>query len=140
MGICFSSTPADDDESDSHAHFAGGNVTLITTKNAWDQKLAEAKTEGKVVIANFSATWCGPCKSIAPHYVELSEKYPSLMFLTVDVDELTEFSTQLDVKATPTFFFFKDGKEIDKLVGANKPELQKKITAIVDSQVPTGHK
>ncbi|KAJ0610120.1 putative monodehydroascorbate reductase (NADH) [Helianthus annuus] len=86
------------------------------------------------VIGNFSATWCGPCKSMAPYYIELSEKYPSLMFLTVDVDELTDFSTQLDVKATPTFFFFKDGQQIDKLVGANKPELQKKITAIVDSQ------
>lgn len=53
---------------------------------------------------------------------------------------MQEFSTQLDVKATPTFFFFKDGKEIDKLVGANKPELQKKITAIVDSHVPTAQK
>ncbi|KAK9057835.1 hypothetical protein SSX86_022673 [Deinandra increscens subsp. villosa] len=139
MGLCFSSTPADEDEPDSHPQFDGGNVTLITTKNAWDQKLSEAKTQGKVVIANFSASWCGPCKSIAPYYVELSEKYPSLMFLTIDVDELTEFSTQMDVKATPTFFMFKDGQQIDKLVGANKPELQKKITAIGDSQVPTAH-
>ncbi|KAJ0808156.1 putative monodehydroascorbate reductase (NADH) [Helianthus annuus] len=134
MGHCFSSPRADEDETNSHAQLAGGNVTLITTKIAWDQKLAEAKTQGKIVIGNFSATWCGPCKSMAPYYIELSEKYPSLMFLTVDVDELTDFSTQLDVKATPTFFFFKDGQQIDKLVGANKPELQKKITAIVDSQ------
>lgn len=37
---------------------------------------------------NFSATWCGPCKVIAPFYRELSEKYPSLMFVVVDVDEL----------------------------------------------------
>ncbi|KAI3682804.1 hypothetical protein L1987_83061 [Smallanthus sonchifolius] len=140
MGLCFSSTPTDEDESESHAQFEGGNVTLITTKNAWDEKLSEAKTQGKVVIANFSASWCGPCKAIAPHYVELSEKYPSLMFLTIDVDELTDFSTQLEVKATPTFFFFKNGQQIDRLVGANKPELQKKITTIVDSQVPTAHK
>ncbi|KAF8397093.1 hypothetical protein HHK36_016000 [Tetracentron sinense] len=70
---------------------------------------------------------------IAPLYCELSEKYPSLMFLTVDVDELTEFSSSWDIKATPTFFFLRDGQQIDKLVGANKPELQKKITAIADS-------
>ncbi|KAL8259192.1 hypothetical protein R6Q59_027145 [Mikania micrantha] len=140
MGLCFSKVPADEDEPESHPQFAGGNVTLITTKNAWDQKLSEAKTQGKVVIANFSATWCGPCKSIASYYIELSEKYPSLMFLTIDVDELTDFSTQMDVKATPTFFFFRDGKQIDKLVGANKPELQKKITTMVDSQAPTAHK
>ncbi|KAL8159039.1 hypothetical protein V2J09_000576 [Rumex salicifolius] len=51
------------------------------------------------------------------------------MFLTIDVDELTELSTSWDIKATPTFFFLRDGQQIDKLVGANKPELQKKIIA-----------
>lgn len=40
------------------------------------------------VVANFSASWCGPCRVIAPLYAELSEKYPSLMFLTIDVDKL----------------------------------------------------
>ncbi|XP_071907896.1 thioredoxin H9 isoform X3 [Coffea arabica] len=126
------------------------------------------------VIANFSASWCGPCRMVAPFYCELSEKHPTLMFLTIDVDELTvsddatviwsdatgnhamrifaagsfgwitcdyavmsiqeEFSASWDIKATPTFFFLKDGQQIDKLVGANKPELQKKITSIVDSE------
>lgn len=45
------------------------------------------------VIANFSASWCGPCRMIAPLYCELSEKYPSMMFLTIDVDELTVSNT-----------------------------------------------
>ena len=44
-----------------------------------------------------------------------------------------DFSTSWDIKATPTFFFLKDGQQLDKLVGANKPELQKKIVAINDS-------
>lgn len=107
---------------------------------------------------------------IAPYYIELSEKHPSLMFLSVDVDELTvsytppslfysffdliknnyvafcieivngmlmqDFSTQWDIKATPTFFFLRNGEQFDKLVGANKPELLKKINAIVDSEPP----
>ena len=109
------------------------------------------------MIANFSATWCGPCKIVAPFYVELSEKHPSLMFLLVDVDELSvsttttpsipsfsyslcviiifvqDFSSTWDIKATPTFFFLKNGEQIGKLVGANKPELQKKVTSIIDS-------
>nr|GEV74699.1 thioredoxin H-type-like [Tanacetum cinerariifolium] len=140
MGICFSSTQPEEDETESHSQFAGGNVTLVTTKDAWERKVSEAKAQGKIVVANFSASWCGPCKSIAPYYIELSDKHPSLMFLTIDVDELTEFSTQWEVKATPTFFFLKDGQQIDKLVGANKPELQKKITSIVDSEVPSGQK
>ncbi|KAI3666806.1 hypothetical protein L6452_41843 [Arctium lappa] len=134
MGLCFSSTPKDEDEDepDHHKQFMGGNVNLITDKDAWDKKLSEAKTQGKIVIANFSATWCDPCKSVAPFYVELSEKHPSLMFLTIDVDELTEFSKQWEVKATPTFFFLRDGQQIDKLVGANKQELEKKIANILE--------
>ncbi|KAL9303672.1 hypothetical protein ACSQ67_020935 [Phaseolus vulgaris] len=122
----------DDGDSDHHVDFASGNVQLITTKESWDQHLKQASRDSKIVIANFSATWCGPCKMIAPYYCDLSEKHSSIMFLLVDVDELADFSTSLDIKATPTFFFFKDGKEFDKLVGANKPELEKKIAAITD--------
>ncbi|XP_028808571.1 thioredoxin H-type-like [Neltuma alba] len=85
------------------------------------------------VIANFSAAWCCPCKTVAPYYSELSEEYPSLMFLLIDVDELADFSISWDYKATPTFFFLKNGQQIDKLAGANKPQLQKKINAIAES-------
>ncbi|GMN40617.1 hypothetical protein TIFTF001_009844 [Ficus carica] len=133
MGLCLGKHKDDDDDSDHQAAFAGGNVTIINTQESWNQKLEEAKRDGKIVIANFSATWCGPCKMVAPYYCELSEKYLSLMFLVVDVDEMTDFSSNWDIKATPTFFFLQDGEQIDKLVGANKPELQKKITAIADS-------
>ncbi|PIA38516.1 hypothetical protein AQUCO_02700013v1 [Aquilegia coerulea] len=121
------------DEGDHPINFGGGNVQLVTTKEGWDEKLSEASRLGKIVVANFSATWCGPCRIIAQLYSELSEKYPSLMFLAVDVDELTEFSSSWDIRATPTFFFLRDGKQIDKLVGANKPELQKKIVTFADT-------
>ncbi|KAI3523796.1 hypothetical protein L1887_02206 [Cichorium endivia] len=85
------------------------------------------------VIANFGASWCEPCRRIAPYYIELSEKYLSLKFLYVDADELLDISTQLEMKAIPTFFFFKDGEQFDKFVGAHKLELLKKINGIVDS-------
>ncbi|TKY65652.1 Thioredoxin H9 [Spatholobus suberectus] len=133
MGNCVAKSQAKDNDSDQNVEFATGNVKLITTEESWNQSLEEARKDGKIVIANFSATWCGPCKVIAPYYCELSEKYTSMMFLLVDVDELTDFSTSWDIKATPTFFFLKDGQQVDKLVGANKPELQKKIVAISDS-------
>ncbi|KAG6478215.1 hypothetical protein ZIOFF_061650 [Zingiber officinale] len=69
--------------------FKGGNVHVITSQEGWDQKISQAKNDGKIVVANFSATWCGPCRLMAPVYTELSEKYPALMFLTIDVDELS---------------------------------------------------
>ncbi|XP_065853591.1 thioredoxin H-type [Euphorbia lathyris] len=135
MGLCLSFDKAGQQggDSDSHVEFVGSNVHLVTTKSNWEEKLAEATKDGKIVIANFSATWCGPCRMIAPFYRELSDKYPSLMFLLVDVDELSDFSSSWDIKATPTFFFLRDGQQLDKLVGANKPELQKKITSVLDS-------
>ncbi|KAJ4761436.1 Thioredoxin [Rhynchospora pubera] len=138
MGSCFTKQ-GDEDDFDEKAEFVGGNVHIITTKDQWDQKIAEATKTGKLVVANFSAVWCGPCKMIAPMYVELSENYPSFMFLTVDVDEMADFSSELDVRATPTFFFLKEGKQVDKLVGANRPELEKKLVAFSDtSQVKDG--
>ncbi|CAL0304389.1 unnamed protein product [Lupinus luteus] len=138
MGNCLNRPQPKDNDSEHHVDFSAGNVKLITTEKAWDEKLEQAKRDGKVVIANFSATWCGPCKMIAPYYGELSEKYTSLMFLLVDVDELADFSTSWDIKATPTFFFLKDGKEVDKIVGANKPELQDKLASFDDS-LPQHH-
>nr|pir protein S2 - Phalaris coerulescens [Phalaris coerulescens] len=112
--------------------FKGGNVHVITTKEDWDQKIAEANKDGKIVVANFSASWCGPCRVIAPVYAEMSKTYPQLMFLTIDVDDLVDFSSTWDIRATPTFFFLKNGQQIDKLVGANKPELEKKVQALGD--------
>ncbi|KAL7203037.1 hypothetical protein ACSBR1_034478 [Camellia fascicularis] len=84
------------------------------------------------VVAKFSASWCGPCRVIVTFYSELSDKYPILMFLSIDVDELTEFNTTWDIKATPAFFFFRDGQQVEKLVRANKPDLQACGTAIVN--------
>ena len=83
-------------------------------------------------MANFSASWCGPCRVIAPIYAEMSKTYPQLMFLTIDVDDLMDFSSSWDIRATPTFFFIKNEKQVDKLVGANKPELEKKVQALAD--------
>lgn len=56
-----------------------------------------------------------------------------LMVKVLWLRKCQDFSTSLDIKATPTFFFLRDGQQIEKLVGANKPELQKKITAVLDS-------
>ncbi|KAL6176444.1 hypothetical protein ACLB2K_053077 [Fragaria x ananassa] len=119
MGACASKFKTlGDNESKHTVEFIGGNVNLITIIEQWDRKLAEAKTNGKM---------------IAPLFHQLSKQYTSLMFLVVDVDEQTvNFRNSWDIKATPTFFFLRDGQQVDKLVGANKVELQKKIVVIVD--------
>ncbi|CAL4951832.1 unnamed protein product [Urochloa decumbens] len=128
MRCCCCSAKHTDDED--KIDFGGGNVHVVTSKENWDQKIEEANKDGKIVVANFSASWCGPCRVISTVYAEMSQTYPQLMFLTVDVDELVDFSSSWDIRATPTFFFLKNGQQVDKLVGANKPELEKKVAAL----------
>ena len=104
-----------------------GNVHVIASKQDWEAKLAEAQANGKIVVVDFTATWCGPCKMIAPIYEELSMKHPQLVFLKVDVDDMHEICNEWDVHAMPTFIFIKDGKAVDKVVGMNPELLESRI-------------
>ncbi|XXG42853.1 hypothetical protein AAC387_Pa01g3027 [Persea americana] len=117
-------------ETDDKIDFSKGNVHLVTSMESWDKEISQASKDGKIVVVNFSATWSGPCRTIAPLYSELSEKYSELTFLTVDVDELAELSSSWDLRATPSFFFLKDGQQLDKVVGANKTQLEKMVASM----------
>uniref|UniRef100_A0A7N0TKA4 Major facilitator superfamily (MFS) profile domain-containing protein n=1 Tax=Kalanchoe fedtschenkoi TaxID=63787 RepID=A0A7N0TKA4_KALFE len=105
MGECWSKPDRKGGHDDVKIDLGGRNVHLITTAESWEARLTQAEREGKNVIASFSASWCSPSKGITPEYHDLADKYTNNMFLTVDVDELAEFSTSWDIKATPTFFF-----------------------------------
>ncbi|KAG6550646.1 hypothetical protein Mapa_007743 [Marchantia paleacea] len=103
-----------------------GNVIAIHSTSEWNRKLEQASAENRIIVVDFTATWCGPCRHMAPIFVELSKKFPSLMFLKVDVDQVQEVAALWDVQAMPTFIFIKQSKLIHKIVGANKDELEKK--------------
>lgn len=79
--------------------------------------------QGAVVI-DFFATWCGPCKRIAPAFEKLAESLQTIVFLKVDVDEAPELVNQFDVSVMPTFVFLKDGKEIKRVEGADMAGLE----------------
>ena len=92
-------------------------------------ELSEIPTSGKVVI-DFFATWCGPCKRIAPIYVELSEKFPSITFLKCDVDEAEEVSQKYSVESLPTFIFMNNGIIHGSVEGANLHGLFQALEAL----------
>ncbi|KAJ3099414.1 hypothetical protein HDU97_003204 [Phlyctochytrium planicorne] len=88
---------------------------------------------GKVVVVDFYATWCGPCRVIAPKVEEFSQKYTDAVFLKVDVDEVPDVAESAGIRAMPTFQIFKDGKKIAEVVGADPVKLNAAIAKSVEA-------
>ncbi|KNA13489.1 hypothetical protein SOVF_116500 [Spinacia oleracea] len=89
----------------------------------WKEQFETGKTSGKLVVIDFTASWCAPCRFISPILTDLAKKTPNVLFLKVDVDELKTVAEDFKVDAMPTFVFLKDGMEIDRVVGAKKEAL-----------------
>ncbi|XP_015265074.1 PREDICTED: thioredoxin [Gekko japonicus] len=81
----------------------------------------------KLVVVDFSATWCGPCKMIKPFFHSLSEKYPGVIFIEIDVDDAQDVAAHCDVKCMPTFQFYKNNEKVHEFSGANKEKLEETI-------------
>lgn len=110
-----------------------GQVLGVHTVDEWSDHLQKGIDNKKLMVVDFTASWCGPCKFIAPFLAELAKKIPSVTFLKVDVDELKSVATDWAVEAMPTFMFIKEGKIVDKVVGAKKDELQQTIAKHISS-------
>ncbi|CAB4314755.1 unnamed protein product [Prunus armeniaca] len=85
------------------------------------------RTLKALLVVDFTAWSYGPCQLIAPILAELAKKNPEVTFLKVYVDELNTVSEKWGVDAVPTFLFLKEGKVVDKVVGAKKDELRTKV-------------
>ncbi|TLX94246.1 MAG: thioredoxin [Thaumarchaeota archaeon] len=70
------------------------------------------------LIIDFWATWCGPCQFMLPIFTRLAKKYRTIRFARVNVDDAQGISQRYEVYAIPTFIVFKNGKPVDKAVGA----------------------
>ncbi|XP_019456532.1 PREDICTED: thioredoxin H9-like [Lupinus angustifolius] len=127
-----SGSDGDSDQSHHAVLFSSRNVHRITSMQSWEANLSQANKDGKAVVANFTASWSHPCRDVMPIFSELANKYSFLVFLTVDADELAELCNSWNINATPTFYFLKDGRQLDKLVGSDKLELKKKVAAVAD--------
>lgn len=104
-------------------------VKLIESKDAFLEALKSAGD--KLVVVDFSATWCGPCKMIKPFFHSLCEKYSNVVFLEVDVDDCQDVAADCEVKCMPTFQFYKKGEKVGEFSGANKEKLEATINEFV---------
>jgi thioredoxin len=102
-----------------------GSVTIVPEDSQFQIELGNA--ENKLVVVDFTASWCGPCQRIAPFFAEMAGKYARAVFLKVDVDQCPETASSQGVTAMPTFIFYRSRVKIGQVTGADQSALEAKI-------------
>ena len=98
------------------------------TKDSYHNEVMETE---KVVVIDFWATWCGPCKMMAPVVEEVAKDYPDVKVCKVNVDEEPELSNASKIVSIPTIVVIKNGEIIDSVVGYRPKEDIEKIIKLV---------
>jgi thioredoxin 1 len=107
------------------------DVSEVTT-STWDDEVIKA--QGLVMI-DFWAAWCGPCRIISPTVEELSKEYSGkVKVLKLNTDENSDIASRYQVMGIPTLMFFKDGTKLDQIVGVvPKQFLKAKIDSFLSA-------
>jgi len=84
-------------------------------------------SSNRAVVVDFYADWCPPCRMIAPKFEELATTHTDIMFVKINSDEHQDIASQQEVQVLPTFQFFKDGKKIAEIHGANLDGLKQNL-------------
>ena len=91
------------------------------------------KDSAQPLVVDFWATWCGPCRMVGPIISELAEEYDGRITVgKCDVEENEELALEFGIRNIPTILFFKDGKLVDKVIGAQpRANIQDKFDALL---------
>lgn len=92
----------------------------VDAKQFWEE------VKDGTVVVDLWADWCRPCKAIEPYLYELAKVYTDVKFIRLNTDEHPEVPMELGVVSIPTILFFKDGKEVKRIVGAKPKHVYKK--------------
>lgn len=115
---------------------AAGASTPYVVFDERSQKLEDIvnKPDAKA-IAYFTASWCGPCRAIAPHWTALAEKHGSnVTFIKIDVDDNNDTAADANISAVPTFQAYVGGKKVKEFSGAQKEALSSTVDLLIASK------
>jgi len=103
------------------------------------QSLAQLQSLGNgLIICDFWADWSKPCPQMNSLFDQLADQYPHFKFVKVEAEKLSDVTEKFEIGAVPTFLFIKNQQVIDKVEGANAPELASKINALNSSNGNSG--
>lgn len=104
-------------------------VRVIASDDEFPMALGDAGAN--LVVVYFSASWCQPCRSIGPVYERLSDKYPTVVFLKVDVDICQTLRALMHIESMPTFIFLKNAAKLHQFSGSDVIQLERTIEQIL---------
>jgi thioredoxin 1 len=105
----------------------------IHMENLGQEAFSKLIADNHVVLVDFHATWCGPCRAMGPAIEALREEFSGTAAIAkVDVDESTELAEAFGIQSIPTLIFFKDGQPVERLSGARtRDELAQKLRTLL---------
>ena len=92
-----------------------------------EEELDKILNLNHLILIDFNAPWCGPCKKIKPQFHSLAEQFSNTIFLSINVDDNSELCDKYQVTALPTFIFIGNNQILHKVFGANMEELVKTL-------------
>lgn len=98
-----------------------------------NENLSSLRKGQQPLVVDFWATWCGPCRMVAPVIEELAKEYEGKVVVgKCDVEEQEDLAQEFGIRNIPTILFFKNGEVVDKLIGAQpKAKIEEKIKALL---------
>ncbi|XP_066249501.1 UBX domain-containing protein 4 isoform X1 [Euwallacea similis] len=104
-----------------------GSNSVVHVRSKYDLENRLKSANSRLVLIDFFATWCGPCRMIAPELERMAKEFPNVVFLKVDVDESGDISREYGITAMPTFVFLKNRREVSRVQGADGSRLRSTI-------------